>query len=275
MKLGLSDKFMDQNLKDIITRKSGHNLHFKTVKILEENGWKTELNTYYLDDTTDKPREIDIIATKSLNPGKHVFDCIFFIECKRFNNEIAFRSHKVRPGETIEAFNMTKINKGEIIEFLQARQLTSFEDTFHYLNYSSVARLHDSHKDEQNNIFNALTQPIKSLIFFRERSKNPTFLYPLAVYNGINGIYDIPAGYDLVRLDELSLEKILPYGINYSYKTNEQPLSEVFFIDFIHFDSFQDYISLIHDEMSMVQKYFMHREDEERFNGRTKSRIRY
>jgi hypothetical protein len=56
---------MDQRLKDAIEH-SGNSLHLEVVELLENEGWDPELAVYYCDDITDKPREIDIIATKEI-----------------------------------------------------------------------------------------------------------------------------------------------------------------------------------------------------------------
>ena len=158
---------MDPRLKKIISE-SGNNLHLEVVKMLEEKSWKVNLSAYYYDDTNNKPREIDIVASKPLayfkgQPGELVKDfqaysvnVFLFIECKYFKNEIAFRIHETNKNK--EAVVCEGINKDEFLE-----EVKNFH---HYLKFSAIAQLYDAVPEDQDKIFNAITQPVKSLTFF-------------------------------------------------------------------------------------------------------------
>lgn len=49
-----------------IIENSGNGFHYKVVNFLREKGWVVLVSPYYNDNVTDKQREIDIIAEKSL-----------------------------------------------------------------------------------------------------------------------------------------------------------------------------------------------------------------
>ena len=73
----------------------------KVAQFLEGKGWNVDISSYYLDDITNKPREIDIVARKRISMSERIFtphegdfDVFLFIECKHFSDEIAFWMHK-------------------------------------------------------------------------------------------------------------------------------------------------------------------------------------
>lgn len=44
---------------------SGNSFHCRVTSYLKEKGWTTLVSPYYMDDSSNKPREIDLIAEKS------------------------------------------------------------------------------------------------------------------------------------------------------------------------------------------------------------------
>lgn len=258
---------MDKKLQEVI-KKSGNNLHFDVVDFLESKGWEVDLSSYYYDDTNSKPREIDIVANKCINTligtsePKHRFFIYLLIECKYFNQEISFRLHKTKDDERREAFSAIGVNKHKIFEYAKNK---SQINRIHYLtDCDSVGRLYDTHKDQDNRVFEAITQPIKSLIFFESRMHEKAIFYPLNIYNGIDGIYKINEKKDLSRLSKLKMSKTLPFGIKYSYKFNEKLENRSFFIDFVNFNDLSNYMDKIDDETNLIKEYFVFAEDERR-----------
>ena len=80
---------------------SGHNFHFEIVELLRNEGWETEISPYYYDDTMNKPREVDIIASKEIGINEIAgsfyaqfkdrkelgYKIYLFIECKHLTKE--------------------------------------------------------------------------------------------------------------------------------------------------------------------------------------------
>ena len=71
-----------------LVRNSGNNFHTKVARWLSDNDWHVVVSPYYMDQTQNKAREIDLIAEK-LWPVRDMFDrpmddvaVRLFIECK-------------------------------------------------------------------------------------------------------------------------------------------------------------------------------------------------
>jgi len=251
---------MREDLKKII-EESGNNLHIDTVNLLERMGWDVDLSSYYYDDTANKPREIDIIAQINEQvfdfPPKKVLDefkLFLFIECKYFKNELAFRMRRNHEQKSKEAMIIEGIKS---VDGWDKESLLEGEGLFrehHYLKERFIGKLYDS--KEQKTIFNAITQPIKSLTFFKERRPEKGLYYPLVVYSGIDGIYAIER--ENANLDQLELKKDLIFGLNYSYRSvvDHKLKTHQFFIDFIHKDRLGDFIEeTIWEEAGELREY--------------------
>lgn len=56
---------MEAELKTRI-KESGNNLHLDVADFLKRKGWLVDISPYYCDEFTDRPREVDIIATRRI-----------------------------------------------------------------------------------------------------------------------------------------------------------------------------------------------------------------
>lgn len=246
---------MNENLKKII-KESGNNLHLSTADMLETMQWDVDLSSYYYDDTTNKPREIDIIAKKEIpifNNWDEIidkFNIFLFIECKCFKNELAFRVRKNREKESREAIIIERMNK---------KLLLDEEGLFknhHYLQTDFIGKLYDSLSEDQAKVFNAITQPIKSLTFLKERRPEKGLYYPVVIYSGIDGLYEIREG-DIKDLDSLNKIDNLTFGLNYSYRSvvSSELKTQHFYVDFIRKNRLEDYTDMILKEAEELKKY--------------------
>lgn len=267
---------MREDFKKII-EESGNNLHIDTVKLLETMDWDVDLSSYYYDDTTNKPREIDIVAQKEISICDEFkeeidnFKLFLFIECKYFKNELAFRVRENREKEAKAALIIEGMNKELLLE---REHLFSHH---HYLQTSFVGKLYDSLPEDQTKVFNAITQPIKSLIFFKqhslktevEKGKKKGIYYPIVIYSGIDGIYSIK-DVDIENLDDLQKEENIMFSLNYSYKSHyesifaekgrltEALITQHFYIDFINQKRLKDYVSMILKEAEELKGYLFY-----------------
>ena len=237
---------MKKELKEII-KKSGNNLHITTVDLLEKIQWSVSLSSYYYDDTANKPREIDITAKNNIPIMNDAtkekidsFDLFLFIECKYFKNEVAFRSRLNNKQEAKEAMIIEAIEKVDGWDKKIILERDGLFRDHHYSKERFIGRLYDT--KNQNSMFNAITQPIKSLTFFKERSHKKGIYYPLVIYSGIGGIF--PIRKQEADLTKLSLEKRSIFGLDYSYRSSvdEKLKTNKFFIDFIHQDELEKFI---------------------------------
>lgn len=247
---------MNEDLKNLIL-KSGNNLHMKVVKILEEKGWEDiDIGSYYYDDITNKPREIDIIAKHKVFSFDHTefdeskkFETNLFIECKRFNKEIAFRIHPPKKDFLEEAL---LIKTFPLLDGMKTKEeiiyRASFNLTHHHLKIDSLGKLYDAL--ENNEVFNAIACPIKSYISFQHNIEQG-ISYLLVVYEGIAGIYDISPDDELKKLNGKEPKQISTIGINYSYKdpySKKLITNQRFLIDFVHRKKLEEYLKIIIEE---------------------------
>ena len=79
-----------------IIKESGNSFHCKVCNYLKEKGWHTQVSPYYMDNSSNKPREIDLVAEKSwrysdnFNNKAGTINFKLFIECKYIPQKIVF-----------------------------------------------------------------------------------------------------------------------------------------------------------------------------------------
>lgn len=267
---------MDDKLKDAI-RQSGHRLHLEVAKYLEDLGWEVNISPHYCDDITNQSREVDIFAKKYVPiydgncPDEYKFYFCLVIDCKYFKEEVAFWISDNNT-ENAESAIKNQLNR------LGVSELLSHQDLFtqhYYYRTDKVAKLFTvsyGNKGKTNTrmekrLFNAITQPIKATIFFREEPRmkaSMTIFYPLVVYNGIPGFYHIK---DCEKLDNDNLDSLQPVAntlvnLRYSYRMPEMmslPVNpfrtEIFYITFINKENFKKYLKVIEGEVNVVKFY--------------------
>ncbi|MEK7125479.1 MAG: hypothetical protein AAB880_01045 [Patescibacteria group bacterium] len=240
---------MDPKLEEKI-KNSGNNLVMRVVGFLEKLNWTVDLSTYYYDDTTEKPREIDIIASKHvkiIEDRDHLdsFKVNLFIECKHFLNDVAFWLHDNDKGKALSAIKLVNMHtEGEI------KKSSDFQQ-HHYLTVSYVGKLSDALKDDENSVFNAITQPVKSLIFFKENNPVRGIYYPITIYSGISGIQLID------KQGKVTSQEAVIYGLYYSYRfrQEQQIKTEYFCVDFVHENRMSDFFKRIDGEVSILENH--------------------
>ncbi|WP_208511960.1 hypothetical protein [Variovorax paradoxus] len=86
----MSDKNKDHNDLSkfaVGIRKSGFPLEYQTALTLKEAGWTVISSKYYLDDTTQTPREIDLIAYKVREVSDFSLYTTLIVSCKKSEND--------------------------------------------------------------------------------------------------------------------------------------------------------------------------------------------
>jgi hypothetical protein len=234
---------MDEKLKALIIQ-SGNNLHTEVAQFLIDHKWQVDISSYYYDDTTDKPREIDLVAQKEIishepDLGESRFSVFLFIECKYFKEGVAFRMYPNQGQDGLSAI----ISGGMSVDILD-RNNGNLWRNHHYVSTPYLAKLYDT--KENNEVFNAITGTVKSLLFFKDNQHKKGLYYPLVIYSGIEGLYCIN-GNDISNLDELDPVKNVVFGLNYSYRnTNTSALNTRYFcVDFVNKDSLGEFLDSI------------------------------
>lgn len=241
---------------------SGHNFHLEIVNLLKKNDWEVEISPYYYDDSAEKPREIDIIATKPVSiskDGDPSYNIFLFIECKHFDGEVVFWMDDVNKDRVATVIH-------DSITGLNIRR----EDTIqknHYLKVSRVAKLFETkqkeRKSNQDVIFNAFTQSIKSLIFYKKNNYNASGIYyPIVVYEPKDKVAVYSESdenkYKILNEREIILE------VNYSFKNEMDSIvvgksqfisRQNFFVDFIAKNDFEGFLNIaLREEIEEINR---------------------
>ena len=261
---------MENDLKKLIQEKSGNNLHLENVDFLKKLDWSVDISPYYCDDFTDKPREIDIIATRKIQilegaweENKNFwFNVVLFIECKNFTNNLNFRifNNDQKLSKEILCNQSLNLYLGAMIKETE-NQLKNH----HYLITPMIAKLYDYPKKDKNgkdNVFDAMTQSLKSYIFFKDKKAEGVkggIYYPMVIYDKIDGIYSMSKNNREDKyLDSLKKSKNNIFHLKYSYPKTDfissrtKNLTEDFYIDFIHKDELGNFLTNI--EKNEIEK---------------------
>ncbi len=255
---------------------SGNILTFKVVKHLEEDDWTVLPSAYYSDDFTDKPREIDLIASKvfsvtSLLPPNHLQHriCVrLFIECKYLPHDYGFWF-----GGRDE-LRITDLLKSRVTPIGHDFKPDTWTKWHHYYDNLYFVKAHDrsnssgskSSGQDKDLIFNAITQVLNSSVYFRGTNVNT-----LATH--IPGVRSYVVDYTVVLLNDLSRCRSLKldesghvkdgsitdnfiYEINYSYPSLKSTGGSIEYnlIDFISLPTLNTYLQAIKNDIALFRE---------------------
>ena len=237
-----------EKVKKII-EKSGHNLNFEVANILRKNNWAVEIGQYYVDDLTDKPREIDIIASKIIpfwsTPDEMLntdipnqCEAFLFIECKYLTQPVVFWMDKRNETKTKNALKMVGLHDNQIITSM----MNVSGPQFHYLKSENVGKLVQS--ENSKDIFDTVTTPVKSLIFNRDQVKKRGIYFPVVVCDGSGHLFT----QDSEQKDYIILDT------NYSYRGLDGRIKgpETFYIDFVFKNQFEKFLGVIENADMLI-----------------------
>jgi len=253
---------MNSELKDAI-KNSGNNLHLTVVDILEKVGWETDISPYYCDDLTDRPREIDILATSRRSMSfpnskkeNDFYNVVLCIECKHFTQDICFRvfDNNKDIGKRVLSTQKHNLDIKEAI-----RMHGRLFDSHHYLSQPKIAKLYEypkknqGGKNQEDDVFQAITQSVKSTIFFMnsvQKGVLGSIFYPVVVYDNIDGLYFMQENRasDDQYLDNLEKRKSVIFHLKYSFpnydvKDTPRYATKDFYVDFIHKDELEHFVT--------------------------------
>jgi len=258
IKISVSE--IEENIK-----KHGHNFHCKVVSFLSDNGWDVTPNAYYVDNLTDKPREIDIIARKIINVldpffhGSKIFGEIYFyllVECKCVgeNNGTVFWFKENNKDEMMGVLNRY------ISPYIFKNSDNIELQKHHLFKPCSAATMHAVLNNNNNDfIQDAIGQVLHSLIYFRnkrnggipimddgERKNILEIYYPIIVLNNFDNFFKKKL-FDYTKpAEELNDRFIM--GVNYSFKTDyNKCIKEYIPIDIVNFNQLPNLLSEIVD----------------------------
>ena len=192
-------------------------LEQKVKSILQKDSWQVLPNAYYTDPNTGKPREKDVIASRTQfsNFDSLRYEARLFIECKNFPNATRIHTRGIRSTEnTLFPVNVPFANISEMERNKQT----------HFYEYGEVF----NPKDSEDFLHVALNQNLQSFAAFRKHKNKRGLFFLLVVYSGelisidqagnnqkrdhaliqvdaLDGTFDLPNGQCLVEV--VSLDK--------------------------------------------------------------------
>ena len=243
---------------------SGNNFHAKVARWLTANGWRIEISPYYMDQSQQKARELDLIAEKHwpiksfIGQWKGDVVVRLFVECKYV------------PGHSVFWF-VDKDRKA--VEQLVCASGTfrcdnSYTAKHHYLSGSDrVAKLFASSNargQESEPFYKALNQALNGLVAMRvrtpktaleRRGRGSTVVlnFPVVVCSSFSQVYaaDFAGAQPTTQItDSFQLE------VQYAFAdATGQSRDELFLLDFVEFDKLPDLIKSISEDAE-IAAYF-------------------
>jgi hypothetical protein len=248
---------------------SGNNFHAKVARWFSTNDWRVVVSPYYMDQTQNKAREIDLIVEKDYqvkdafgkNKGKVTIR--LFVECKYIASYSVFWFAQK---DTDAAKKLVYSNR--------FRENGYYTEDHHYLrNSQNVAKLFSSEKGKNGNtenepFYKALNQVLNAMVAMRhqqitgstsddyQESPMRTIEYPVVVCDSFANLYKVNF------FDESQPEEIKDHfqlEVQYAYvDRSNRPKNDYFLIDMVDFQSIKSFISNIDkdSEIAITQERY-------------------
>lgn len=233
-----------KEVQDII-RESGNSFHAKVARWLVNDGWQIRVSPYYMDQSQNKAREIDLIAEKSFEIREPMFgrsvlgDVVvrLFVECK-FLPKTSFSMFWFTPKDKKAATDMICAQGGGF------RRDNAHTPQHHYLAQSPrVAKVFASTgKGEQDPFYKALNQVLsaqtsmqhQSPISVEDSRSLHTLNFPVVVCNSFESLYET----DFYGApDPRPIAEGFQLEVQYAYTArNGNQRDDYFLIDVVAFD---------------------------------------
>ena len=231
---------------DELIKRSGNAFHYQVVNFLRERSWTVLVSPYYSDYTSDKSKEIDIIAEKHfevtkarVNKAVGGVNVKLFIECKYISSEIVL---------WFDEKDMARARQ-KVIGETPLREGNTYTDRHHYLEDTKVAKLFTPNAKNDDVVYKALNQVLNAMIYHHAEGLASilpsvsgilcTLNYPLIVCNDFGHLYRVEAG----QSASSKLDQIFQLEVNYAYLSKERTSQAGYFlIDVIDFNRFNDFL---------------------------------
>jgi len=237
---------------------SGNNFHSKVAKWFTDNGWAIIISPYYMDQSQNKPREIDLIAERSLPYSGNSDDPVgevairLFIECKYIPQYSAFWfADKDKNAATELVCATSPFSAGN-----------SYTKKHHYLSSSDkVAKLFASSKDkltENEPFYKALNQGLNAMVSLRRRPivslsrqhsrhvPTTTLEMPVIICNSFEKLY----GVNFYDSDEVwNIDTPFQLEVDYAYQdTSGRYSNEYFLLDIVSYDQLSGFCKVLDED---------------------------
>lgn len=236
---------------------SGNNFHAKVARWFAADGWRTTVSPYYMDQSQQKARELDLVVEKSW-PVKGTFGNFYgevvvrlFVECKFV------------PGYSV--FWFTGKNRPAVKELVCSTGIFRANNTYtskhHYLTDDGdrVAKLFTSSNargQEAEPFYKALNQALNGLVTLRTQSSQTSVVdegrrkilavldFPVVVCNSFANLYAA----DFDGLHETSeIQNNFQLEVQYAYvePSSGSSRDELFILDFVEYDKLSLFVASI------------------------------
>lgn len=178
------DKVTVDQIEKFVTA-SGFILEMEIGKILEDVGYRVFPNQYFLDYDENKKREVDIVASKTVNE----INIVFVIECKQnTKNDWIFVCSNKKPSRYYDFVKFFPVMPPE-----QSADKTKIFNGLRILNnnlpiaQNSIIRHVNGKQSDSRDIYECITKLPKALVGLVETIGIPekrTIFFPVAVFSG-------------------------------------------------------------------------------------------
>ncbi|HNP31316.1 MAG TPA: hypothetical protein PKK23_19880 [Nitrospirales bacterium] len=248
-----------------IVDESGNSFHCRVTNYLKEKGWHTLVSPYYMDGSTNKPREIDLIAERhwiyNARPNQQPRAVIIklFIECKYISQPNVFWfSDKDIAAATDWVVSNTPLSKDN-----------TFTKMHHYLSSEpKVAKLFASKNKpgpENEVIYRALNQSLNAMVYLRRREsiipeiragefKRISIEMPVVLCNSFDNFYRV----EMDNSDaQQKLVENFQLEINYAYlELDGKRRNDYFLLDIVNFGMIDSYLNVLEADKEAIFKIF-------------------
>jgi hypothetical protein len=242
---------MPQKTPEEIIRESGNSFQCKVATRFRDAGWNVTFSPYYVDNATDKARELDLVCERIYqfqDPyfGSMEYRIQLYVECKYINQPVVFwfddRNDKMTEGWVHRS---TPFKRNNVYRF-----------EHHYLKTEKVvAKLFSSGKGEESDpIYKAVAQCLGGLIHHRGQIPPPPTLgkafvrYPVIVHSG--GPYFHRTGVSPGDGPATLLDSNFMLEVNYAFREpGGDSKREYFLIDVVSVNSLDGFFRSLEHEV--------------------------
>lgn len=260
----VNDKFIKRVKEDM--HKSGFPLEIEVSSVLEKFGWNVQNQSFYLDEEENKPRSIDIFASKVLKvvTSKYFdyFNIYLVIECKKNQKPWLFYTTQSSLKKNlaliyVKGFSDPELakNKDNSKELFKLT-IDLFSESHYFLpnyNRDGIIPYEPFTDGKGRQIFTALNQVTKAIKYKLESFEH--------LYTKIPDINPFIVAYPLIIFDGRLLECRLEEGDFKIYETNyvrymAQEATANYIIEIINKDFLKDYLKMLNHEINVMGNRF-------------------
>lgn len=246
-----------QEVKDLING-SGNNFHAKVARWFQDEGWHITVSPYYMDQTQNKAREIDLIAEKAFpitgrfgDPTANSITLRLFVECKYV------------PSHSVFWFTDKDLTEAKKLVCSSGvfRENNSYTNKHHYLATSQkVAKLFSSNTQKGQELepfYKALNQALNAFVSMRTKTlllpsaqgghgKTKVLDFPIVVCSSFDKLWSVDF-YNESEAQKISdnFQLEVRYAYTDSRATNHD---DYFLLDFVEFDKLSQFVTTITED---------------------------